>query len=182
MTVEEIQTLVDAAVARALADPEAAKKDKAARELARTQLEAERHRCLSRRAMITERMVDPVRFYTACREVLEEITPRFNQLRDSIAEANKTGANRRPFERELDALEQVLDGLLRGRFGESGNLEEMLRAKGVPSSSPKYFSNRRSLQRTQAVIAAWQQELDSNEKRLAEVEQELAEVTAKLSS
>lgn len=174
MTAEEIQSLVDAAVARALANPDAAKKDKAARELARTQLEAECHRWSSRIEMVRQRMVDPVRFYNACREVLDEITPRFNELQAAIAEANKTGANRRPFERELDALEQVLDGLLHGKFGESGNLEEMLRAKGVPSSEPKYFSNRRSLPRTAAVIAAWQQELDTAEKKLAEVEQQLS--------
>jgi len=130
----------------------------------------------------TDHLAELEVFFGGMRDVLGPVAAEAEALRAKIVEANRTGADRRPFERPLDGLEQILDGILNGHFTESGDLEDRLRALGIPPSrhGGKYFAGRRSLARTEAMIVALRGELDRTNAELTTLRADLAETDRQL--
>ena len=147
----------------------------------RSALVAKVHGCTERLADFTARLVDPERFHDVLVETLKEATAELDGIRAGLVEVGRTGDvhRRRGLEGELGTIEQVIDAITSGSWGESGNLEERLFARGLRPQPGKQtiFQGRFSLKRTQNLLTALREERARIEAELNAAKAELEGLT-----
>lgn len=136
----------------------------------------------SRGPKLRELLAPHSEWLTPCLTVHANATAEADAIRAEMAAlagtSDNPGSRRWELRRELDNVEQVLSALTTGKFSESGNLEERLRALGVAPGGRTFFSRRASIKRTTEAVEVLTTEIENNEKELAALREQRAALTS----